>query len=160
MPVCLVGVINVFCDVGYDACVSLLVGVAAVVAGKLAGGGNKFLAAVVLRGAGAVVRGIVAAEVFSRTAAGAAFMREREDAMHNDEDRNYISVGSWMLMLLVTAIPVVGQIMILVLAFAGENESRKNYYRAILAWMLVFIAVCVFVVLAGSWPDILKRFKS
>ena len=80
--------------------------------------------------------------------------------MHNDEDRNYVSVGSWMLLLFVTAIPVVGQIMILVLAFVGENESRKNYYRAILAWMLVLIAAFVFLFLVGSWPDILKRIKS
>ena len=80
--------------------------------------------------------------------------------MHNDEDRNYISVGSWMLMMFVAAIPIVGQIMILVLAFVGDNESRKNYYRAILAWLLVFIAVVVFLILVGSWPDILKRLKS
>lgn len=57
-------------------------------------------------------------------------------------------------MMLITAIPVIGWIMIFVWAFTGENESRKNYYRAILAWMLVFIAAAVALVLLGSWPAI------
>lgn len=43
----------------------------------------------------------------------------------------------------VTAIPVVGWIMIIVWAFAGDNESCKNYYRARLAWILVFTGLVV-----------------
>ncbi len=46
-------------------------------------------------------------------------------------------------MIFVTAIPVVGLLMVLVWAFSGENESRKNYYRAILSWILIFVLVCV-----------------
>jgi hypothetical protein len=51
----------------------------------------------------------------------------------NDSDSNYISVGSWMFMMFITAIPIIGWIMILIWAFTGDNQSRKNYYRAILA---------------------------
>jgi hypothetical protein len=58
-------------------------------------------------------------------------------------DRNYISVGSWMGMMFVTAIPLIGLIMVLVWAFAGENDSRKNYYRAILSWVLILVVLCV-----------------
>jgi hypothetical protein len=64
--------------------------------------------------------------------------------------------------MLVTAIPIVGWIMTIVWAFTGENECRKNYYRAKLAWILVFVALfaalIVFLVMAGgflsSWTAI------
>jgi F0F1-type ATP synthase membrane subunit c/vacuolar-type H+-ATPase subunit K len=59
------------------------------------------------------------------------------------DDSNYISVGSWMGMIFVTAIPVIGLLMILVWAFSGENQSRKNCYRAILSWMLILVVVGV-----------------
>ena len=71
--------------------------------------------------------------------------------MSDREDRNYVSVGSWMGMLFVTAIPVIGLIMALVWAFSGENESRKNYYRAILSWILILVALCVVLGLVIGW---------
>jgi heme/copper-type cytochrome/quinol oxidase subunit 2 len=71
--------------------------------------------------------------------------------MSDQEERNYISVGSWMGMLFVTAIPVVGLLMIFVWAFSGENESRKNYFRAILSWMLIVVALCVVLALVVGW---------
>ena len=64
-------------------------------------------------------------------------------------------------MMFVTAIPVIGVIMIFVWAFTGENESRKNYYRAILAWILVFVLVCIALIalgeVTGNWPEIQKH---
>ncbi len=54
-------------------------------------------------------------------------------------------------MLFVTAIPVIGLIMVLVWAFSGENESRKNYYRAILSWILILVALCVVTALVVGW---------
>ena len=65
-----------------------------------------------------------------------------------------------MFMMFVTAIPIVGWIMILVWAFAGEDESRKNYFRAILAWILVLVALFVFLALVGSWPAIQRHIES
>jgi hypothetical protein len=65
-----------------------------------------------------------------------------------------------MWMQLVTAIPVIGWIMILVWAFVGENESRKNYYKAILAWILIVVGSAVLLMALGSGPDILKHLKS
>src|ERR1700690_89857 len=59
------------------------------------------------------------------------------------EDSNYVSVGSWMGMMFVTAIPVIGLLMVLVWAFSGENQSRKNYYRAILSWLLILVLLVV-----------------
>jgi hypothetical protein len=80
--------------------------------------------------------------------------------VYNDNDRNYVSVGGWMLMMLVTAIPVVGKIMIIVWAFAGDNESRKNYFRAILAFFLLFIGLFVLLAVLGNGAAILKQLES
>jgi len=79
--------------------------------------------------------------------------------MNNDNDRNYISVGSWMWMMFVTAIPCIGLVMMFVWAFTGENESRKNYYRAILAWIGVFIAVFVILAVIGQLPQIQTQLE-
>jgi len=66
--------------------------------------------------------------------------------MNYKNDSNYVSVGSWMGMMFVTAIPVIGLIMTLVWAFTGENETRKNYFRAILMWFVVGIVLVVGVI--------------
>jgi len=68
----------------------------------------------------------------------------------DQDDKNYVSVGSWMGMMFVTAIPIVNLIMILVWAVVGENESRKNYFRAIIAWILIGVALCVVLFLVGG----------
>jgi len=84
--------------------------------------------------------------------------------MKDERDNNYISVWAWMGMMLVTAIPVIGWIMILVWAFTGTNESRKNYFRAILMWILVGVLFVVGLTLAGNtaanWPAIQKHIQS
>jgi Na+/melibiose symporter-like transporter len=73
------------------------------------------------------------------------------------EDNNYISVGSWMWMMFVTALPVIGFIMVIVWAFTGDNESRKNYFRAILMWFVVFFVVFLGLVLLGQLPALQQR---
>jgi Na+-driven multidrug efflux pump len=77
--------------------------------------------------------------------------------MYNDEDKNYISVGSWMFILLVAALPFIGWIMVLVWALTGENETRKNYFRAILAWIAVIVGLAVGLALLGQLPHIEKQ---
>jgi hypothetical protein len=79
--------------------------------------------------------------------------------MQNDSDNNYVSVGSWMWMMFVTAIPVVGFIMVLVWAFTGTNESRKNYFKAILTWVLVFVGFVVLLAMLGNLPAVLKNIQ-
>lgn len=80
--------------------------------------------------------------------------------MMRDED-NYISIGQWMLLLLIPGIPVIGWILIIILAFTGDNESRKNYFRAIIAW---FILIVVFIIIAGlvlvASPALLQDVKN
>ena len=62
-----------------------------------------------------------------------------------------------MVMMCVTFIPVIGQLMILVWAFTGENDSRKNYFRAVLAWMVLALTAVAVLVLLGNAPGLLKH---
>ena len=80
--------------------------------------------------------------------------------MSNDRDSNYISVGRWMWIMFVTAIPILGLIMMIVWAFSGENESRKNYFRAIFAWLLIFLVLGVGLAMLGNLPGIEKQIHS
>ena len=77
----------------------------------------------------------------------------------NDRDQNYISVGSWMLMMLITALPCIGVVMIVIWAFIGENESRKNYYRALLAWFGIGVVLFVILVVLGQMPQLQKHLN-
>lgn len=80
--------------------------------------------------------------------------------MSHDHDRNYISVGQWMLWLLLAAIPCVGLIVVIVMAFVGENESRKNYFRAIILWFIILVAVvAVIAVVGGGWATIQQEMQ-
>jgi len=78
----------------------------------------------------------------------------------DEHDRNYISVGQWMLWLLLAAIPCVGIIVIIIMAFIGENESRKNYFRALIAWFFIILALFfVIAVLGGGMAAIQEQIQ-
>ena len=65
-----------------------------------------------------------------------------------------------MFMLLVTALPLIGVIMVIVWAFTGENETRKNYFRAILAWFAVgVVAIVVLALVLPKSPQIQKQIQ-
>ncbi len=52
------------------------------------------------------------------------------------------SVGSWMLTLFVSGIPIIGVIYLLVLAFgSGSAPSKRNFARAALIWSLIALVV-------------------
>ncbi len=70
--------------------------------------------------------------------------------MNDERDRNYISVGQWMLWLLLAVIPCVGIIVVIVMAFIGENESRKNYFRALIAWFLIIVVLFALIAVLGG----------
>jgi hypothetical protein len=80
--------------------------------------------------------------------------------MSRESDNNYVSVGAWMWMMFVTALPVIGLIMILVWAFTGDNESRKNYFRAILMWFVVIVGFVVVLGLLGQLAGIQHHLHS
>jgi hypothetical protein len=64
-----------------------------------------------------------------------------------------------MLMMLVTALPCIGLIMIIVWAFVGENESRKNYYRAMIAWFAIILVVVTGLALIGQGSEIMRQIQ-
>jgi hypothetical protein len=72
--------------------------------------------------------------------------------MGKGKDRNYVSFWFWFLMPVVLAIPCVGFILTIVLAFVGDNESRKNFFRAALTWWLIVILIWVAMLALGLTP--------
>ncbi len=62
-----------------------------------------------------------------------------------------VTLGNWMLTLLIMAIPLVNLIMLLVWAFSGSTPvSKANWAKATLLWMLIMIVIGVlFGVLGG-----------
>lgn len=65
-----------------------------------------------------------------------------------------------MFALFVMALPCVGTIMVLVWAFTGENESRKNFFRAVIAWALLFTGFWTVVVMTGVMPELVKHLEA
>jgi len=57
-----------------------------------------------------------------------------------------------MLALFIMALPCIGFIMVIVWAFVGDNESRKNYFRACIAWFLILTAIWAALMVLGFWP--------
>jgi len=74
-------------------------------------------------------------------------------------NKNYVSFWFWFFALFVTAVPCIGWIMIIVWAFVGQNESRKNYYRALIAWFLILTAAWIVLMAFGFWPLIQQKFE-
>lgn len=67
--------------------------------------------------------------------------------MAKGRDKNFVSIWFWLLSTLVMVIPIVNVIMILVWAFYGDNESRKNYFKSIL--VIFFLSVFLVIALAS-----------
>lgn len=57
--------------------------------------------------------------------------------------REPLSVGGWLITLLITSIPIVNIVMLFVWAFGGNKDERENYSKAALIWMLICIILSV-----------------
>jgi ATP/ADP translocase len=73
-----------------------------------------------------------------------------------EEDDNFISVGGWMWIMFVTALPCIGLVMMIVWAFVGNNQTRKNYFRAIFMWFFVLVALFGILALLSGVPEVQK----
>lgn len=70
----------------------------------------------------------------------------------SDPNKSVMSMGEWLLTLIVMAIPCVNIVMMLVWGFGSGNENRKNYCRAnliIAAIQTVLVIIC-YAVFAAS----------
>jgi Na+/melibiose symporter-like transporter len=79
--------------------------------------------------------------------------------MSSEYDRNYVSVGEWMFILFVGAIPVIGWIMLIIWALMGDNQTRKNYFRAILVWIVLLVCVVIALQSNGRLPQIERKIQ-
>lgn len=62
-----------------------------------------------------------------------------------------VSVGNWMLTILIMAIPLVNLIMLLVWAFSsGTPLSKSNWAKATLLWMVIMIVIGVLFGIVGG----------
>ncbi len=80
--------------------------------------------------------------------------------MRKEDDPNYISVPAWLGMMILTAVPLIGLVMIVIWAFWGDNQSRKNYYRAFFVWLFVIFCLgLVFSVVLPMIPAVRERLQ-
>ena len=70
------------------------------------------------------------------------------------KDRNYVSSWCWFFAMFVMALPCLNVVMILVWALMGENQSRKNYFRALILWFLVWTLLWVVLMALGFASEI------
>lgn len=63
--------------------------------------------------------------------------------------------GKWMLTIFVSAIPIIGFIMLLVWGFGSNPSGRRNYARATLMWQVIGIVAAfvffMFVMTTGAF---------
>lgn len=60
------------------------------------------------------------------------------------EDSAPLTIGNYLVMYIVSAIPLVGLIMLLVWSFSGNvNTNKKNWARAMLILALIGVVLCV-----------------
>ena len=62
--------------------------------------------------------------------------------------------------MLVMALPCIGVVMIIIWAFTGENESRKNYFRALIISFLLMAAIWIALMMVGLSPVIMKTLAA
>jgi hypothetical protein len=79
--------------------------------------------------------------------------------MAKDRD-NYISVFSWMLILFLTALPCVGIVVVILGAFLGSNETRKNYFRAVIIWAVLLFLLWLCLAALGLAPQIIQAIHN
>ena len=72
-------------------------------------------------------------------------MNEQVEQQRNS---NEVKTGDWFVTLLIAAIPIIGFIMLFVWAFSGgTNPSKANWAKAALLWLVIIIAIYLFIIL-------------
>lgn len=63
-----------------------------------------------------------------------------------------VSLGDWIITLIVLAIPIVGIVMLFVWGFAsGTHPSKQNYCRAVLILALIAFALVILIGVMGGF---------
>ena len=69
-------------------------------------------------------------------------------------DKNYVSVWVWLLAIIVMGIPGVNVLVAFVGSFLGDNDSRKNFFRAQLLLILLAVVLMLIGIAVGIAPAI------
>jgi len=73
--------------------------------------------------------------------------------------KHEVSVGEWMITILITALPLIGLIMLFVWAFGdGSNPSKKNWATATLIWYAIAIVLFIIFIIM-FWAFIAAMFN-
>jgi hypothetical protein len=59
-----------------------------------------------------------------------------------------ISIWQWIWLLVLVSLPFVGLVALVYYAFIGENQSRKNYCRAVMIMLILLTAASVIIVVS------------
>lgn len=62
----------------------------------------------------------------------------------NQQSAPVMSVGGWLIVFLVTAIPFLNLIMLIIWAFDKENPNRANYAKATLIFVVIAFFFAIF----------------
>lgn len=57
-------------------------------------------------------------------------------------------MGYWVLAIFLCAIPLLNLAFMVIFAFAGGNQTKKNFYRANLVWVAIFVGIHAIILLA------------
>lgn len=74
-------------------------------------------------------------------------------------DRDYVSVSFWMFAQLLLLTPVINVIIVPILAFVGSNRSRKNFFRAMMLWLVLIFALHIALILLLMTPAAWTQLK-
>ncbi len=79
-----------------------------------------------------------------------------------DNQNKVISTGLYIGLMLLFAIPIIGFIVCIIMAFAAKNKNIKNYAKATLIWMiiafvLIGILIAIASVLVGTLTDYINQ---
>lgn len=80
----------------------------------------------------------------------------------NQLPQKEMSVGDWILTLFLTALPIIGFILLLVWAFGdGTHRTKRNFSRAVLILILIWLVVYVvfIMVFAATFRDMIWDYK-
>lgn len=60
------------------------------------------------------------------------------------KNQDTLTVGDWMIILLLISIPVINIIMLFVWALSSDtNETKSNFAKAVLMWFVVIIIIWI-----------------
>ena len=79
--------------------------------------------------------------------------------MAKGRDKTSVSIWFWLLSMVVMAIPLVNIIMTLVWAFTGTNDSRKNYFKALIIMFCVMMGLMICLFTLGMSPLLLEKIR-